>query len=118
MRGCDRKRFLAYCLYAFGVPLLMTSIILIIDNIELIDKRFQVGMGEESCWFKYQNHSLSELIYLYSPLSVILVFNLSFYSVTAYKIYSVQKETSMVRDVNSKKHSMENEQNRLVTFSE
>lgn len=102
-RGSDRKRFLLYCLYAFGVPMLLTSILFIVDSIDLVPHEWRPLMGITRCWL--QNNRHVEAIYLYFPICVILIVNVTLYSVTALKIYKVQKETSVVRSGDSQKHS-------------
>lgn len=102
-RGSDRKRFALYCLYAFGVPLFLTSILFIIDFTELLPRDYRPLMGITRCWI--QNNRFVEAIYTYTPISLILLVNVALYSVTALKIYKVQKETSVVRTGDSQKHS-------------
>jgi len=109
-RGSDTKRFMVYCLYAFGVPFLMTTVMFILDNTDMLDVTLRAGIGNENCWIKSEGHS--EMIYIYIPLTTILTFNISTYSITAYKICQVQRETSMIRGNNSKKHSIESDKNR------
>lgn len=67
-------------------------------------------MGKERCWI--QESKITELIYVYFPVSIALLVNIIFYSTTAYKIYKVQKDTSMIRE---RRHSRVNvEQERSV----
>lgn len=82
------------------------------DRIDSLDERLKVGMGVETCWFKYHDDSKSQMIFLYVPLALILVLNISSYSFTAFKIKKIQNETAMIREPNSKRHSMEKEKNR------
>lgn len=103
LRRGDRKKFLFYCLYAFGTPALLTGLVLLIDLMDLIQDKYQTQMGKERCWL--QNSRLIEAIYVYVPISIILTVNIAFYSITAYKIFQVQRETSIVRNGESQKHS-------------
>jgi len=102
-RGSDRRRFLLYCLYAFGVPLLITGIIILIDLNEFVPRHLKPAIGTNSCMV--QNSRMVQMIYVYIPISIILIINIVFYSITAYKIYRVRKETSVVRKGDSQKHS-------------
>lgn len=101
-RGGDRKRFLMYCVYAFGVPILLTCCLYLID-ISSLDKELRPLMGIKRCWI--QHSRLVELIYIYTPISIILIVNIILYSITAYKIFQVQKETSVIRNGDSQRHS-------------
>lgn len=55
-------------------------------------------MGQERCWIRVKGSRIVELIYVYVPISMVLIFNATFYSITAHKIYRVQKDTSIVRE--------------------
>jgi G protein-coupled receptor Mth (Methuselah protein) len=109
-RGSDKRRFMLYCLYAFGVPLLLTGLVYLIDLTRFIPKEFRPQMGQNRCWL--QNNRLVEAIYTYIPISIILTVNVALYSITAYKIYQVQKETSVIRNGDSQKHSRDAEKDR------
>lgn len=102
-RGSDIKRFLIYCLYAFGSSFVLTFIVYIIDARELFDEKYRPLIGEKRCWM--QNQRLVEAIYVYTPITIIMIINIVLYSVTAYKIWRVQKETSVIRNGDSQKHS-------------
>lgn len=110
MRGrggnAERKRFINYCLYAFGVPLLFTLTLAIMDNSGWVKEEYRPNMGLERCWMK--NDRLTEFLYIYLPISAILCINITLYSITAYRIYRVQKETSVVRKGDSQRHSNTN----------
>lgn len=107
MRGrggnAERKRFINYCLYAFGVPLLFTCTLAFMDNSGWVRDEFRPKMGLERCWMV--NNRWIEFFYIYFPISVILCTNITLYSITAYRIYRVQKETSVVRKGDSQRHS-------------
>jgi G protein-coupled receptor Mth (Methuselah protein) len=101
--GKDQKRFIFYCLYAFGVPIILTLIIIIIDKTQFIPESFRPNMGVNRCWIEPKH--LVEFIYVYFPISIILVINVVFFSMTARNIFRIQKETSVVRSSGSQKHS-------------
>lgn len=103
LRRGDKKKFLFYCLYAFGSPALLTGLVLMVDLLNLIKDEYQTQMGKERCWL--QSSRLVEAVYVYIPMSIILAVNIAFYSITAYKIFQVQRETSVVRHGESQKHS-------------
>ena len=102
-RGGEQKKFLFYCLYAFGVPVLLTALVFLIDNTGLFSEQFQPQIGFAHCWI--QSVPLVEAIYVYIPISIIFSVNIVFYSITAYKIFTVQKETAIVRSGESQRHA-------------
>jgi hypothetical protein len=102
-RGGERKRFLFYSLYAFGVPTLMTAVVYTIDTYHLLPEQYLASIGIYRCWIK--DNRWIEAIYVYTPISIILIINIVLYSITAYRIWHVQKETSVIRNGDSQKHS-------------
>jgi G protein-coupled receptor Mth (Methuselah protein) len=46
-----------------------------------------------------------EALYLYAIISILMIINVVLYSVTAYRIWTVQKETSVIRNGDSQRHS-------------
>jgi G protein-coupled receptor Mth (Methuselah protein) len=114
-RGSDKKRFLFYCLYAFGVPILFIFIVYIIDSTEFIPKDYRPEIGLFRCYIK--TSTLAESIYVYIPISIILLINIALYSITAMTIYRVQKETAVIRRGDSQTHSkMESDRNKFTLY--
>ena len=91
----DFKKFIYYCLYAFGVPLTFCIVVFIIDFWKFAHKEFLPGIGVERCWI--QKGRMAEAIYVYGPITVILVINTAFCAFTAFKIFKAQKKTSGAR---------------------
>ncbi|CRK99458.1 CLUMA_CG012609, isoform A [Clunio marinus] len=114
-RGGDKKRFFVYCLYAFGTTFLFTATIFIIDHLESIPQKFRPLMGMTRCLV--QKNIWAEGIYIYLPISTILIINITLYSITAYRIYKVQRETSAIRNGDSQKHSkMDADKDRFLLY--
>lgn len=66
-------------------------------------KDYKPLIGMRRCWI--QPERAPEAIFVYTPISVIILVNICLYSVTAYKIYKVQRETSVIRNGESQKHA-------------
>ena len=101
VKRSDKRRFLLYCIYAFGVPALMTLLIFLAGHYTIFPEAYRIGIGKTNCFIK--NDTMG--IYLIRPISIILLLNISLYSITAYKIYQVQKEISVVQKGDSERHS-------------
>lgn len=113
--GSDRKRFFFYSLYASGVPIIFTLIVYVIDSTEFVPLRFRPQIGEKRCWII--ESKTVEAIYVYIPISIILIINIVLYSVTAYTIYRVQKETAIVRRGESQRHSkMDADKDKFILY--
>ena len=76
-KDADRKRYLFYSAFCFGLPFVATTFILSLDRMVvkgggrssatdvseiLLDMR--PGFGEESCWFTSCSHSLTYFLYM------------------------------------------------------
>lgn len=92
------------CLYAFGIPLALTGIVYVIDKTVSVEYNdYKPLIGVRGCWI--QQNRIVEAIYIYTPISIIMIVNVVLYSITALKIYKVQRETSVIRKGDSQKHS-------------
>jgi G protein-coupled receptor Mth (Methuselah protein) len=113
--GSDRKRFLGYCLYAFGVPLMIISLIFLIDSTEFIPKDYRPEIGIFRCYIK--SSKLVESIYVYIPISTILIVNIVLYSITALTIYRVKKETAVIRSGDNQRHAkVESDKDKFMLY--
>jgi G protein-coupled receptor Mth (Methuselah protein) len=113
IRSDKTKKFLKYCIYAFGVPLLLVSIVFILNEFQLVHSEYSSRIGNGSCTVTDPDLITEEgsalrkrqLIYIYAPICLFIVVNTIFYAVTAWKIYRVQKETSIVKRGDSNRHA-------------
>jgi 7 transmembrane receptor (Secretin family) len=99
IRERKKKRFIVYCLYAFGTPLVLTATMSILEHQDFDELRDHSFGGH--CWIPEEKLNS----YIYIPMSLIVAFNTFFYGFTAYKIYKVKKETEMMTKHDSKIHS-------------
>ncbi|XP_075161657.1 G-protein coupled receptor Mth2-like isoform X2 [Haematobia irritans] len=74
----NKKLFLKYSGYSFGLPSLLT-LILILIQISNISERYKSGIGEDYCWFDPYNWSA--LIYFYLVFGILLVLGIAFFVV-------------------------------------
>lgn len=78
-------RFRNYCHYAFGVPFLMTSILIVLDSIEIEQfESFRPNFGLKKCMISADH---IELFFLIIPSIVINVFTLIFVVMAALNCY-------------------------------
>lgn len=109
-RSSERKRFILFSIYAFGVLVIILVITLLMDFTDLILKEFRPQFGQERCWIK--NDRVLEGIFVYAPISTIIIVNTVLYSITAFKINKIQQETKVVRKGESQKHSKDGTKNK------
>lgn len=114
-KSTERKKFALYSLYAWGCPLLLITISLIFDHTELIPPNFRPQIGVTRC-FIIENKYV-EFFYMYLPLLLLVFANMFFFVITAVRIIKIQRETSMVRRGDSKRHSkLDNDRDRFGLY--
>lgn len=106
----ELKRFVGYSAYAFGAPILTALAIVGLNHSSLIKEEHKLRIEPLTCWLKDKE---TEFIYVNIPIGCILIFNIVFYCITAYKIFKAQKESKAVMRHESKRHSRSSDQNRL-----
>lgn len=109
------KKFIHYCLYAFGIPITVISIIALLNEYEIISEGWRTNIGSHSCMVAdplddFSDEALlyslrAQWIYMFGPIMVILLINVGFYSLTAYTIYSVQKDVQKFSRGERSKHA-------------
>ncbi|CAB3261695.1 unnamed protein product [Arctia plantaginis] len=86
-------RFLYYSIYAFGIPLLLTVLLVVLEfgvdnNISNLLPRIRL----QGC-FLFGN---SKVLYFYVPILILCVANLVFFTLTAMKIAEIKKQTQVL----------------------
>ncbi|XP_050093977.1 uncharacterized protein LOC126576715 [Anopheles aquasalis] len=114
-RTTERRKFLYYSLYAWGVPLLLLASNLLFDHTELISYHLRPNVGEEGCFLKEEKRT--QFLYLYLPLLILISANIFFFAITAKRIYqSDQTEASTINDNSGQQSRREHERNRFGLY--
>ncbi|XP_074096579.1 G-protein coupled receptor Mth2-like isoform X2 [Cotesia typhae] len=77
-----RKRFLLYSCYAWGLPLLSSLFIFMLDSKKFIPDGWLPHLGETTCWIGSQNNNTAKVVFFYGPLSILLTINIIFFILT------------------------------------
>ncbi|XP_050680080.1 G-protein coupled receptor Mth2-like isoform X2 [Leptidea sinapis] len=95
----ENKRFLLYAAYAWGVPAILTTITIVMQFSENISPGvITPGFGSRRCWF---DDWLSELVYFFIPVFVLIICNVTLFTITAYRIRSIKQETAILKGAES-----------------
>ncbi|XP_012262716.2 G-protein coupled receptor Mth2 [Athalia rosae] len=86
------KRFLFYCLYAWGLALVFMLLAVATDMFKLIPKYLRPGIGMNRCWFSTGRQQYGEVLFFTGPVSLQLVVNLIFFILTARRCSMVKAE--------------------------
>ncbi|KAG5679684.1 hypothetical protein PVAND_009237 [Polypedilum vanderplanki] len=85
----EQQLFKYYTIYGFGLPFLMTFLIITIDLFELLPQEYMPMIGLERCWI--QSNVLVEIIYLRLPISIVFIANIILFLLTSYKVFKAQR---------------------------
>ncbi|XP_053686623.1 G-protein coupled receptor Mth2-like [Sabethes cyaneus] len=111
----SRKKFALYSLYAWGCPVLIVTLALVMDYTELVPANFRPQVGVKRCLL--QEDKYVEFLYLYLPMLLLVFANVMFFVVTAIRIISIQQEVSTVMRGDSGRHSkLYNDRDRFCLY--
>ncbi|XP_050558495.1 G-protein coupled receptor Mth2 isoform X3 [Spodoptera frugiperda] len=110
--GTQNKRFLCYAIYAFGVPTILTINLAALEFSNIPLHPLLPKLRLQGC-FLYGN---SKLLYLYGPIVILCVANLIFFTLTAFKIAKIKRETKMLRDKESSTHDQDRKDTQRFTL--
>ncbi|XP_055619906.1 G-protein coupled receptor Mth2-like isoform X2 [Toxorhynchites rutilus septentrionalis] len=114
-KSTERKKYALYSLYAWGSPVLLVTLALCMDYTDLIPVAYRPMIGVKRCLL--QSSKLVEFLYLYLPMLLLVFANVLFFVITAVRIIKIQRETSMVRRGDSKRHSkLDNDRDRFSLY--
>jgi hypothetical protein len=99
----DKKKLVAYALYATGTPLIITCITAILEFSPLVDQGsvLKPDFGRRRCFFD-QGKKMSTFVLFYLPLLLIQISNLFFFVVTVKKLFQTWRESLRLRSHNSR----------------
>uniref|UniRef100_A0A182T6L3 G-protein coupled receptors family 2 profile 2 domain-containing protein n=1 Tax=Anopheles maculatus TaxID=74869 RepID=A0A182T6L3_9DIPT len=114
-RSSERRKFLYYSLYAWGVPLLIVGFVTLVDNTELIHESKRPQIGKERCFVSEER--LIGFLYMYLPLLLLVSANVLFFAVTAIRIYRMEQATASALSGESRRHTKyEKDRNRFSLY--
>ncbi|XP_045461959.1 G-protein coupled receptor Mth2-like isoform X1 [Harmonia axyridis] len=113
IRSSEWKRFLIYCIYAWGMSLLIVFITFMINTYVNPISIFHPGVAIGQCFIR---DGLPMLLYFYGPMGILIISNVLLFALTALRIRKVKKDTAMLKHSGSKRHSDDEQQNFNLYF--
>lgn len=107
MRSFEYKRFYYYCLYAWGMSFLIVLLTYFCNTQGTVDDWWYPAVSKGQCFVR---NGLPQLIFFYGPMGIIILTNIILFSLTAYRIRQVKKDTKMLKHAESKRHSEDDQQ--------
>ncbi|CAG9855505.1 unnamed protein product [Phyllotreta striolata] len=101
--GADHKeiefrKFLTYSLYAWGVPLLLTLIIILFSQWKILPDAIQPYLAEEKCFFIEKQGNYAKYLFYSAPQLVIQMINVVFFIKTIAYCMKVKNEINKIND--------------------
>ncbi|KAF5272746.1 hypothetical protein FQA39_LY07773 [Lamprigera yunnana] len=112
-RKLERRRFLLYSVYTWGVPLLFVILVTTINSVAPANSWYKPGLDDGQCWF---NAGLPTLLYFYGPLAFVVIFNVVLFTRTAWRIKVIQEDTAILRRSENRMTSDENDTQRFYLY--
>ncbi|CAK9800464.1 G-protein coupled receptor Mth2 [Anthophora plagiata] len=92
------KKFLLYCLYAWGLPIFITLFGILSDQIGFLPEILRPDFGTITCWFSTLPGFFGDMVFFTVPVAVQLTTNVVFFILTAEQCSKVKAEISRVAD--------------------
>jgi hypothetical protein len=115
-RHDSTKKFIRYCIYAFGLPVAMVALVATLNDLEVIPAKWGTGIGSLSCAISdpvvsdvtqadLVQSRWNQWIYQYGPIALLLAANTGFFATTAHNIYDVQNQVKRFTQGERSKHT-------------
>ncbi|CAH0715356.1 unnamed protein product, partial [Brenthis ino] len=114
-RRGEKFKFFMYCIYAWGVPLLMAAMLVIINNLDLSHIPWFVTpqIPAAGCFLE----GGQKLVYLYIPMLILILCNWFFFLMTAFNIWRLSRGTAAVNsDAAGNPAAHRSQRNRLMIY--
>jgi G protein-coupled receptor Mth (Methuselah protein) len=90
------RRFTFYCAYAYGIPMILITTLVIVNKLELIDPYYNIRIGENGlCSISRTDDERSAhltMVFIFTPIIICLLMNITLYTITAYKISCAHRD--------------------------
>ncbi|VEN35596.1 unnamed protein product [Callosobruchus maculatus] len=112
-RSTEQKRFLFYCLYAMGAPVMFILFVFLLNTYGDEESIFHPKLGRNKCFLE---DGYPQLFYLYLPMAILIGMNIILFILTAIKIQKVKMETAMLKHNDSRKHNYEGDKQQFNLY--
>ncbi|XP_012531906.1 G-protein coupled receptor Mth [Monomorium pharaonis] len=100
------KRILLYCLYAWGMSFLLSILVIVANNTDILPDYLQPNICSIFCWFTEEQDSYSELIFFFIPMVILLISNVVFITLTSMSCNKMEAEFKRLNPYGFWKHTI------------
>ncbi|XP_036217318.2 G-protein coupled receptor Mth2 [Bactrocera oleae] len=109
----QRKQFMYYSLYSWGLPALMTILTIGLQYANL-PMYLKSGIGYSHCWLKTDDWSA--MIYFHGPCLLLIIFNIAIFVLTIKKVYQIRNEMKTSAEGKESRRKLRSHKNNVWLF--
>ncbi|XP_058982387.1 G-protein coupled receptor Mth2 isoform X2 [Musca domestica] len=118
-RSLEKKRFIMYSLYSWGIPILFLLATMYVQEYVDIPERLQDDLkpgigGGHYCWINMD--TWAGFVYFFTPILFIMVANIIMFVMTAMKIHRVQNEMARIMAKEDSTRNLKKEKDKFGLF--
>ncbi|XP_054283083.1 G-protein coupled receptor Mth2-like [Macrosteles quadrilineatus] len=106
------RKFLWYSLYAWLVPLAITSVTFLVDNYKLVPQGILPNMGLRYCWFHRDTHG--KTVFFNLPVMIQITTNVVFFALTIRNCSKIKSELQQMQNNSNAKLKYHADINKLA----
>ncbi|XP_037933024.1 G-protein coupled receptor Mth2-like isoform X2 [Teleopsis dalmanni] len=110
----EKKRFLFYSLYAWGLAAVSLVFTWFAEEQLDVSEYYKPGIGSEYCWLDMR--TWSAMIYFFGPILIIILANTVMFVMTAMKIHKVQVEMARIMAREDSTRNLRTEKDKFGLF--
>ncbi|XP_045447878.1 G-protein coupled receptor Mth2-like [Melitaea cinxia] len=101
----NNRKFLIYCAYAWGLPIAMTIALVLMENADLTHMPWIIkpNIVINACFLEGKE----KLLYLYTPMLILILCNSMFFLITAYNIWRSGNEAKILHTDITRKQNIQ-----------
>ncbi|XP_050514681.1 G-protein coupled receptor Mth2-like isoform X15 [Diabrotica virgifera virgifera] len=112
-KTAERKRFIIYCIYAWGMPIVHVLIVFLINHYGSTDTSWNPQIGVKRCFL---GEGMPTFYYFYLPMAILIGINITLFVLTTVRIQKIKKETSMLKQTDSRRHTYEDDKQKFNLY--
>ncbi|CAG9838871.1 unnamed protein product [Diabrotica balteata] len=115
-KTAERKRFIIYCFYAWGMPIIHVIIVFCINQYGNTAAGYHPQIGVKRCFL---GEGMPTFYYFYLPMAILIGINITLFVLTTVRIQKIKRETSMLKQTDSRRHTYEDDKQNVfsrITF--
>lgn len=102
----QRKRFIWYSVYGWGLPTILTLITASLSRSDVLSENIRPNFGNGRCWFTYDTIGFASLLFFSGPLGILLIMNLVLFLLTLKYCNRVKREIFRMQSSNAEKPAL------------